>query len=745
MTRPVTTVTRALATLASAFTRPLATVASAVPSLAAIALVLAPALAAARVTRIDITARETMAGGAPFGDAGPYEKLTGTVYFEVDPRNPHNQAVFDLDKAPRNAHGMVEFSADTVILRPVDPSKGNRALLFEVNNRGNKISSTMYNSSPPTANNNNPSTANDFGTGFVLRQGFVYAWVGWGTDIAPGNSRLTVSFPVAMRHGQPISERILTEFCDRNFGGGTPFTIPLSGSTAFKSYEAVSTDKGVAEAELRVRPSDSPRPSGPEIPEGELVPADRWSFASCPNGPPGTPSVTDICLAGGFQNNRIYELRYRATKSPVMGLGYVTSRDFVSFLRNAKADDAGNPNPAAGVDTALCVGISSSGMYYRDYLYQGFNADEKNRRVCDAVHIHIPGVQKLFLNYRFAQPNPYTVQHRERYVPDNNFPRHYGVERDPLTGRLDGILKRPATDPKVIHTDTSTEWWQFRSSLVDTDDEGTYDLDRRDGRDHDGWDGHGFGGHDRGPKARQPSNVRRFLLAGMQHFTARGATLTYGTGNRQCQQLNNGTNPGPSARALLMDMLDWVRHGRLPPESRVPRIDEGTLVPPDQASTGFPAIPGVTYTGRYNGSGDRDFGPRVSGNSGVIDNLIPRVLREHTVLVPKVDAVGGDLAGIRQPEVATPVATLTGWNTRTPEFTDGDLCDLNGMTIPLPRDEASRVPGDPRPSLTQLYGDHAGYVAKVKAAAEMLKAQRLMLQEDVDWYVSQAEASDVLK
>jgi len=713
-----------------------AALARALATTLALALVLAPALAAARVTRIQIDTTVPIAGGAAFGDAGAYEKLTGTVYYEVDPKDPHNRAVFDLHKAPRNARGMVEFSADTVILRPVDPSKGNRALLFEVNNRGNKISSTMYNSAPPTANNNNPITANDFGTGFVLRQGFVYAWVGWGGDIAPGNSRLTVSFPVAMENGQPVAERILTEFCDRNFGGGTPFTLPLSGGPAFKSYEAVSTDKAVAQAELRMRPSDSPRPSSPEIPEGTLVPASQWSFASCPSGPPGTPSVTDICLAGGFQNDKVYELRYRATRSPVMGLGYVTSRDFVSFLKNATADDAGNPNPAAGVDTALCAGISSSGMYYRDYLYQGFNADEKNRRVCDAVHIHIPGVQKLYLNYRFAQPNPFTVQHRERYVPDTNFPRHYGVEKDPLTGRVDGILKRPATDPKVVHTDTSTEWWQFRSSLVDTDEHGTFDLDRRDNAGV----GRGIGS-----KPSQPWNVRRYLFASTQHYVARGVTLTKGTGNRQCQQFSNGTNPGPSARALLVAMLDWVRHGRLPPESRVPRIDDGTLVPPDQASTGFPAIPGVTYTGRYNGSGERDFGPRVSGNSGVIDYLMPRVLSEHRVLVPRVDAAGNDVAGIRQPESETPVATLTGWNTRTPEFTDGDLCDLTGMTIPLPRDEAPRVPGDPRPSLVQLYGDHAGYVRKVKAAAEMLKAHRLMLQEDVDWYVAQAEASDVLR
>jgi hypothetical protein len=705
----------------------------------AAAAALISATAEARVTRIVVTTQEVIAGGASFGDRGAYEKLTGTAYFEVDPRNAHNAVVFDLDKAPRNAAGKVEFSADMVILRPVDRSKANGRLFFEVNNRGNKISHTMLNSTPPTANNNNPTTAADFGNGWLERQGYTIAWVGWGADSAPGGNRLTVNFPIAMENGKPITERILTEFCDRNFGGGTPFTLPLSGSVAFKSYPAVSIDKAAAQAELRIRPSDSPRPSGPEIPAGELVPDSQWSFANCPGGPPGVPSTTDICVAGGFQNNRIYELRYRATNSPVMGLGYVTSRDFVSFLRNERSSTL---NPAAGMSTALCIGISSSGMYYRDYLYQGFNADEQGRKVCDGVFIDIPGVQKLFLNYRFAQPNPFTVQHRERYVPDTNFPRKYAVQHNPLFGpgdgdedgdhdgdhqggegrhanEFDGILKRPRTDPKVIHGDTGTEWWQFRSSLVDTDDDGTRDL-------------------------LQPSNVRRYLFASKQHYPTKGATPTRGTANRQCQQVNNQSHYGPSARALVFALDEWVRTGRAPPASRVPRLADGTLVAPDQASTGFPSIPGVAYTGRYNASGDRDFGPRVEGNSGVIDYLIPTVLSRHRVLVPRVDKVGNDLGGIRQPEVEVPTATLTGWNTRTAEFTDGDLCDLNGMTIPLKRTRAERAAaGDPRPSLEDLYRSHDDYVSKVAAAARALQAQRLMLQEDVDAYVAEALAAPV--
>jgi hypothetical protein len=686
----------------------------------ALALLLGAALPAppadARLTRLDITTREVVEGGAAFGASGPYEKLIGTAHFEADPRDPRNAQVFDIDKASRNARGMVEFSADAVILKPVDMRKGNDALYFEVNNRGNKISLTMMHDTPPGTNNN---ALGGFGNGFLMRQGYVIAWVGWGADIAPGADRLTVNFPVAMRNGQPITERILTEYSDRNFGGATPFTLPLSGSTAFKSFPSVSVDKATAQAELRRRPSDSPRPPSPEIPAGELVPSGEWSFASCPSGPPGVPSTTDICLAGGFQNNMVYELRYRATNSPVMGLGYLTSRDYVSFLKHARADDAGRPNPVRGLDTALCIGISSSGMYYRDYLYQGFNADERGRRVCDGVHIHIPGVQKLFLNYRFAQPNPFTVQHRERFVPDTNFPRRYAVEYDPVTRRVDGILKRPKTDPKIIHTDTSTEFWQFRSSLVDTDDRGRHDL-------------------------RQHPNVRRYLFSSTQHYPTKGAMLTFGIGNRQCEQLSNMTHSGVNARALLVALDGWVRRGRKPPASRVPQIWDGTLVPVSHVA--FPEIPGVTFLRLYNASGERDFGPRVHGNRGVIDNLIPIVLSRHRVLMPQVDLVGNDIAGIRHPFVEAPVATLTGWNTRRPEFTAGDLCDLTGMTVFLKRTRAERLAaGDPRPSLEELYDTHAGYVRAVARASRHLEQARLMLREDVERTIAEAEASDVLR
>jgi uncharacterized protein (TIGR03437 family) len=286
---------------------------------------------------------------------------------------------------------------------------------------------------------------------------------------------------------------------------------------------------------------------------------------------------------------------------------------------------------------------------------------------------------------------------------------------------MDGLLKRSATDPKIMHVNSSTEYWERRASLLDTDEDGKADL------------------------LVESPNVRRYLISGTQHATTKGGLPTFSVANRQCQQLSDSFHRGSVLRALLTGLDAWVRTGAEPPASEVPRISDGTLVASDRANTGFPVIPGVTWNGLLNGSGDRDFGPDVTNNSGIVDNLRAPVLSTHRLLVPKVDAVGNDSAGIRHPFVEAPVATLTGWSLRRPEFTDGDLCDASGMTIPLRRTRAEQVAtGDARPSLEELYSDQAGYVAKVTAVAQELKDAGFLLQEDVDATIQEAAAVPVL-
>ncbi|MGH8678579.1 MAG: alpha/beta hydrolase domain-containing protein [Burkholderiales bacterium] len=680
---------------------------------------LAVAPAAAKLVRLDIEKREIVANGQAFGATGAYEKLIGRAWFEADPTLRRNAAVFDIDRARLNANGRVEFSADMVILKPVDLSKANRKLFFAVNNRGRKIAFGRMHDSASSANMNNPMTPKDFGNGFLMRRGYVLAWVGWGADIESGDNRLTVDFPIVMDGSNPATELIFTEFSDRNFNGGGPTSLPLSGGTAFKSFPAVSTDKDQAQAQLYSLPSDSPRPSGPQIPRGEPVPAEDWALADCPDGWPGKPSVNHICLKNAFHNDRNYHLIYRATNSPVIGLGYLTTRDFVSFLKHDERDSVGNPNPVPGLTHTLCQGISSSGMYLRDFVYQGFNVDEHERRVCDGMHIHVAGVHKLYLNYRFAQPNPFSQQHRERYVPDTNFPRQYAVRVNPFTRFPDGIMKRPTSDPKLIHSDTSNEYWQFRASLTGASEGATIDFN-------------------------EASKVRRYLLSSLQHGGLKGDPPNHGIADRQCEQFTNPVHPGPILRALIVALDDCVTNVIAPPEMRVPKIAIKTLVDPKDLN--LPKIPGLTYLGLVNGSGDRDFGARVQFNSGVIDKLVPEPMAPHRMFVPQVDEIGNDIAGIRHPYVEAPVATLLGWNTRTPEFGGPDLCDLLGSMIPLAKTRAeAKAAGDPRPSLQELYGSHAGYVAKVAAAARRLQEDRLMLEEDVQKIIAEAEASEVLR
>jgi hypothetical protein len=664
---------------------------------------------------LHIEERSIVADGEAFGRAGAYEKLVGTIDFALDPEHPQNAIITDIEHAPRTKGGLVAYSTDFYLLMPADPSRWNHKVVYDVNNRGNKL---VLGQLQDATGGNNPISAEDFGNGFLMEQGYAILWVGWEGDRLPGESIITIRVPVASGDdGAPITQEIAVEyFDDLHFPpDGSVSCLPLSGSANFHSYPAVESE--MEEARLWVRDSDSPRPPGVEIPQGDLVPEDGWSFAS----------ATEVCLDGGFQGGKVYELNYVAQDPLVLGLGYAATRDAISFFRHADADEAATPNPLAagkGVRHVLGWGASQSGAYLRDFLYQGFNEDLAGRRVMDGVQVHIAGaLLGQGENYRFGQLNPWSDQHRGRIYPNVTFPFNYGVRENPLVAegivdgpRFDGILKRPETDPLVIQTDSSNEYRWGGASLVDTD---------------------GFGND-----VELPWNVRHYLIAGTQHGAGVDAEPVQGI----CQQLNNPTRQAPAMRALFAALDRWVTRGVEPPESRRPTVAAGTLVPPDQASTGFPEIPGVTYSPFYNAMGEKDYGPGVRENRGVITNWHPSFLASYEVLLPKVDEVGIDLDGVRVPEAGVPIATLTGWNVRAAPYTEGDLCGLNGMYLPLPEttQEAAEA-GDPRPSLEELYGSHGGYVAEVARFVVHQVRRHLLLPEDARQAIVDAAESDVLR
>ena len=657
----------------------------------------------ARVTRIEITQVESPTfEGRHFGTVGPYEKLRGRAHGEVDPDDPRNAVITDIELAPRNARGMVEYSMDIYILRPV--AAGSGKLLLEINNRGNKLSGILnHRQLGSGGRRNDPTAAADAGDGFLMERGYILAWNGWDVGAAPGDDRLTVTVPVAGRPDGTAIEGPSYEYINFDNDRTAAYTL---------TYPAATLDKGQAALTVKRLLNDPPRP----------VAADDWEYVDARTIrllPPGT----------AFEQSHIYEFTYPATQPPIAGLGLAATRDFVAFLRHAASDDAGNPNPLAGrVEHVLSWAYSQSARYVNDFLTLGFNEDEQGRRVIDGMENAIGGGSGAGINYRFAQTARTERNRQHRFFPEAVFPFAYPELRDPVSGKTGGRGARclaSGTCPRVFEINSANEYWVKAASLLHTDTEGN-DL-------------------------ADPEHVRFFLVAGTQHGTGR-------VGRRgSCQQLQNPTDSAPALRALLVALDEWVTAGVAPPHSRVPRVSDGTAVfavpqpatvsgTVPQAKLGFPAIPDVSYTGVFSTRYLLDFGPRL--DDGILDRQPPAFSGRPTypAFVSRTDEDGNEVAGIRLPPVAAPVATTTGWALRGAGYGLGDGCEASGQLVPFPQTRAARLAsGDPRRSLEERYGSHAGYVAAVTEAARELARQRLLLEQDVQRYIDEAAASDVLR
>jgi hypothetical protein len=683
-------------------------------TLAAMLPLAVPQPSEARVVRFVVEQTRVIVDGKTWGDAGPYERLDGTAYFEVDPRDPLNAGIVNLSKAPRNAKGLVEFSSPFFILKPVNMSKGNHKLFYGINNRGNKIEYAWRTMLAQTGtNNNNPLTAADFGDGLLMRLGYVFVDAGWQGNVAPGNERLTPNLPIAREaNGRPIVAKIRVEYADAE-----GFSRPLEGSGNFRSYE--TNDLDPAHATLTMRSATNASKTA--------VPPDQWAFGRCPTGKSSLEqSRTDICLFDGFKVDRVYELTYEARNPMVMGLGYAVTRDLASFLRYQTKDDFGNKNPVAASATSVGIrhaygsGISSTGMYMRDWLYLGFNEDEKHRKVFDAVQVIIPGTHRLLANVEFADPNAYSRQDVWHDSSSYSYPPlTYAVTTDPVSGVRDGILKRPKTDPLVMHIDSANEFWQMNGSL----------------NVHDG----------QGKPVPIPNNVRLYLASSFQHGGVAGL-LNPARAAGMCQNQTQGNGWPPTLRALMIALDEWADRGVEPPKSNYPRLEDMTLVSIADAKNAFPAIPGVSFPTMINTLALPQFGPGFRSTGGKVSEVPPTFGGAYQLYVPKPDKDGLDIAGIRPVEVSAPTATITGWNVRANNRRGPELCGLSGSYLPFPKTKAERQSsGDPRLSLEERYGDQAGFVRAMEQATSRLMKERFLLKEDADRYIQAARDTDLMK
>lgn len=641
----------------------------------------------AEVTRFEIVNREPFAEGQRFGDVGPYESITGRVFYELDPESSANQHVIDLKLTPRNERGKVELSADLIILSPKDLTRGNGALLYGVNNRGGLNALRHFNYAQGS---NQPLTEKHAGDGFLMRHGFTLVWSGWDGELLPGKGRLRLS-PPAVNSGN-IAGQIRCEIVPSSKTTRTVVNWANHGS-----YRP--TEAGLKKATLTHRLLvDHPR---------VVIPREDWELhiTEVESDSPTQLPMVEIEYAKGFEQLHIYELIYEGQDPVVMGTGFTAVRDLISAIKHGTGSN--NPLLVGGkpaLARAHSFGVSQSGRFLREFVYWDFNADEEGRKVFDGIIPHVSGSGMGSFNHRFAQPTRHAGQHDHHDYPPDRFPFAYETQTDPLSGLTEGILERSLkskTAPLVMHTQSSSEYWNRSGSLVHTDPLGNND-------------------------ATIPDEVRLYFFGGTQHGPS-GFTTDAGAG----QTAPSHADYKPFVRALLLALDRWAKDGTLPPPSVYPKISDDTLVAWTQNATGFPKLPDINYPGVIQQPSFLDFGPRWQ-EERIVDNQPPIPRGDYQVLVPRSDPDGNPLGCLSAPEVAVPIGTYASWRLRREEGPAANqLYSLSGSFIPFPKTKAERIGSDdPRQSIEERYGNLDTYIKQLESQCEKYVSAGYMLPED---------------
>lgn len=651
-------------------------------------LLLATVAAHGNVVRIEITRTEP---------AGPsHERISGNAYGELDPADPKNAVIADIELAPRNTRGKVDYVATFSLVKPKDMSMASGVLLYTVVNRGG-------------------------GNAAASADGHVTLVSGWQGDVAATPENQTIRVPVARNaDGSSLMGPLVLRFT--NLSGHTaPLLIPRN---QVSPYPPASLD--TSKATLISATAETPTGAKSGV---VTIPSSDWAFANCAAAAfPGTPDPSRICVKNDFNPALLYELRYTVKDPLVLGIGLAATRDLGSFFRYERQDAAGTPNPIAGrITAAIAEGSSQSGTFLRLSLLLGFNQDEGGRIVWDGMNPHIAS-RFTDLNRRFAFPGglvwPYELGHEG--------PAWWTPWQDTARGRpMAGLLDRcraTKTCPKIAETFGSAEVWGLRQSftLVGTTAKADIPL---------------------------PENVHRYYFASVSHGGGPGGfnTSTPPVGGGACELASNPAPSGPMRAALIKRLTAWVTKGTPMPADKYPTLRDGTLVPNTRAAMGFPSIPGApSPEGLQYPLIDYDLGPhfRYADQSGVASK-VPTVKGTLPQLVVRVDADGNEAAGIRSPLLMAPLGTYTGWNVAASGVFKGQLCITGspvGGFIPFAKTKAERVAtGDPRLSLEERYRDHDGYVRAVAGAANELARDGYLLAEDATAMIKQAEASGVLR
>ncbi len=657
----------------------------------------------AEVERVEINSRAVFADGMEFGEVGAYEKIRGQLFYAIDPAIRQTPRSSTSISRRRGRMGGFAFEGDFILLKPIDLSKGNRRLLYDVNNRGNLYMLRHINDA---VGSNNPSLPEHAGNGFLMEQGYSLLWTAWNWDVRSGHDLLQIELPIATENGAPIRQCIAAEIVN-SFGRGPVPSMPLAWGNS-RCYPALDPmDNSGAVLTVRNAPGA----------DRVQVPNESWSFSRFEQYF-RVPDPTSLSVDGGLQPGMIYELIYEVQNPRVVGLGLAAVRDAISFFHFEGVDSYGSPSPLAvrdgeewnsTVDAAYIFGVSQSGRFIVHMLWQGFHVDEAKRMVFEGARIHVAGGGKGGFNHRFAQTTHHPSHLEGNYMPADHPPFNFLPDGAPPENDVLLTAKRLGAVPKIIMTNNTLEYWTRSASMVHTDPTGTTD-------------------------APFHSNIRYFMTNGAPHG---------GAGSRPPTVTEHERNPlGVSVvqRAMLVNLDRWVTEDVEPPPSRYPTIEDGELLTAAQHRDRFPAIPGMRHPGRNLQPPRVDYGPRF-WSEGIFTLVPPKMGEPYQTLVPAFDEDGNGLGGIRLPELEAPLGTWQGWNPRNAKFGAPDyLTRFDGSFWPFPLTEEDRESsGDPRKPVDARYRAKEDYVRSVKRAADQLVEDRILLEEDGKASVKAAE------
>lgn len=634
------------------------------------------------VSSIRIIKRKPYQSSKIFGSTGQYEVISGILEYAVDPHNIANESIVDLKLAPVDHNGLVRFESDFSLLVPHQPDLGNKGIIVDVVNRGRRMAVSNFNWTDMPAEDEIEIPEGD---GFLFKQGFSVLSIGWQWDVYRSESLLGLTAPTAQIGGNSISGQVLVEIRTHV----REQTRVLSDRN-HRPYPAENVNE--RDAVLSMREWED----GPAT----IIPREDWSFSKLTDTGL-TPSAEHIYLCKGFQPGLIYQVIYTTNSCPVVGTGLLAVRDAASWIRTPSTD-----NPIVeGFQRVYGYGISQTGRLLRHFVYLGLNLDEKRSKVFDGLLPHVAGGRMGQFNHRFAQPS---CQSTAGF--GHLFPFADDEMTDVFSNKIDGLLKRQrelGKVPKIIYTNSSTEYWRGDASLIHLNPHTTEDL-------------------------QESQESRIYLFSGTQHVAGPFPMSTDGLDGSKAHYNCNVVNYAPLLRACLINLDKWVIADLPPPPSSHPKIEDGSAVTRQTVLQSFQSNldtarpdPDRLYVIR-----EIDLGEQCDQGIG---RYPIREGREYLCFVSKVDSDGNEVAGIKLPDLTVPLGTHTGWNPRSEESGAADqLMSMEGFSrffapMQLERENVN----DSRLSIQERYQDKQQYLTLVRKETDILVEQRYLLEQDV--------------